>query len=242
MIPKTIHYCWFGGKPLSEKAKKCIESWKKYCPDYQIIEWNESNFDVNKNRYCREAYTAKKWAFVSDYARFWILYNYGGLYFDVDVEIIKNIDDIVIKGPFMGIERNNPIYVAPGLGMAAEKRMEIYKEILNFYNNISFVNSNHTYNMVTVVQYVTDVLKKKGLIDKNAIQKIQDIYIYPVEYFCPKDIDTGKIKITNNTYSIHHYDASWYSNKQIIFHKVKILLANIFGVKILLWIRKILGI
>lgn len=242
MIPKTIHYCWFGGKPLSEKAKKCIESWKKYCPDYQIIEWNESNFDVNKNRYCREAYMAKKWAFVSDYARFWILYNYGGLYFDVDVEIIKNIDDIVMKGAFMGAERSFPINVNPGLGLAAKKGMSVYREILNLYEEVKFINDDNDYNMTTVVQYVTGILRERGLKDVAEIQKVQDIYIYPVEYFCPKDIETGKLKITNNTYSIHHYDASWYSNKQIILHKTKIMLINIFGAKFVLWIKKILNL
>ena len=121
MIPKVIHYCWFGGNPLPESAKKCIDSWKKYCPDYEIVEWNENNFDISKNQYCREAYEAGKWAFVSDFARFDIIYKYGGVYFDTDVEVIKPIDSLIEQGAFMGVERNKPINVAPGLGIAASK-------------------------------------------------------------------------------------------------------------------------
>jgi len=124
MIPKVIHYCWFGGNPLPKSAQKCIASWKKYLPDYEIKEWNESNFDVNIIPYTAEAYKAKKYAFVSDYARFWILYKYGGLYFDTDVEVIKNMDDIIAKGPFMGCENEAKpgatpaqLGVAPGLGL-----------------------------------------------------------------------------------------------------------------------------
>ena len=115
MIPKIIHYCWFGGNPLPELAIKCIESWKKYLPDYEIKEWNESNFDINCCAYVREAYEAKKWAFVSDYARFWILYQHGGLYFDTDVELIKSIDDLIVKGAFMGCE---PWNAAPALSLS----------------------------------------------------------------------------------------------------------------------------
>ena len=127
MIPKVIHYCWFGGNPLPASAKKCIASWRKYLPDYEIKEWNESNFDVNIIPYTAEAYKAKKYAFVSDYARFWIFYKYGGLYFDTDVEVIKNMDDIIAKGPFMGCENEakagaTPVQlgVAPGLGLYGE--------------------------------------------------------------------------------------------------------------------------
>ena len=117
MIPKIIHYCWFGGNPLPEDAKKYIESWRKYCPGYEIKEWNESNFDINCCDYVREAYEAKKWAFVSDYARFYILYQYGGLYFDTDVEMIRPLFSILQKGSFMGMEVNSPACVAPGLSL-----------------------------------------------------------------------------------------------------------------------------
>ena len=139
MIPKKIHYCWFGGNPLPESAKKYIETWKKYCPDYEIIEWNEENFDVTQNQYCKEAYEAKKWAFVSDYARFWILYRYGGIYFDTDVEVIRPIDDMVAKGPFMGCERDGDknlaaaIAAAPGPGHGVNPRLGQYKKKGDIY-------------------------------------------------------------------------------------------------------------
>ena len=125
MIPKKIHYCWFGGNPLPNDAKLCIESWKKYCPDYEIIEWNESNFDFKECQYAKEAYEAKKWAFVSDYARFKILYDNGGLYFDVDVEIVQALDNIINNGPFMGIENDKTKAVNPGLGLGDESGNKI---------------------------------------------------------------------------------------------------------------------
>ena len=140
-IPKVIHYCWFGRKQLPKDAVDCIESWKKYYPDYEIVEWNEDNFNVNICDYVKEAYAEKKWAFVSDYARFWILYNYGGLYFDTDVEVIKRASDIIAKGSFMGNEyglEQNTVLVNPGLGMGAEKGLAFFKTVLDYYNNIHF--------------------------------------------------------------------------------------------------------
>ena len=138
MIPKKIHYCWFGGNPLPALAKRCISSWKKYLPDYEIIEWNESNYDVHKIPYISEAYNAKKYAFVSDYARFDILYNHGGLYFDIDVEVLDSLDDIIKDGPFMGIEQpkrghEDNIFVAPGLGLGVNPPPGRYKKIFCCY-------------------------------------------------------------------------------------------------------------
>ena len=147
MIPKIIHYCWFGRNPLPQSAKECIASWKKFLPDYEIKEWNEDNFDVNITTYTSEAYKARKFAFVSDYARFWILYNYGGLYFDTDVEILKPLDDIIQRGGFMGIEKiegstfdnfkDDTVLVNPGLGLGVEKGHSLYKEVLDIYNRNS---------------------------------------------------------------------------------------------------------
>lgn len=237
MIPKKIHYCWFGGNPLPESAKLYIETWKKYCPDYEIIEWNEKNFDINKNQYCKEAYEAKKWAFVSDYARFWILYEYGGLYFDTDVEVIKPLDSIIEKGPFMGCERDverngaTAIAVAPGLGL--------YKEILDLYEGLHFKNEDGSLNLKTVVQYTTEILVKHGLKNTNQIQKCAGIYIYPREYFCPKNIDTGALEITENSYTIHHFEGSWLTPWLRFRHNVKLLLISIFGEKTIKFLNKI---
>ena len=168
MIPKIIHYCWFGNNKLPEMAIKCIESWKKYFPGYEIKQWNETNFDINGCRFTKEAYEAKKYAFVSDYARFYVLYKYGGIYFDTDVEVIKPIDDILQQGPFMGCEQVKPREkgavesIAPGLGIAAEPGMDIYKKILNMYESMDFASWNNTGKRLTVVEAVTDLLKREG--------------------------------------------------------------------------------
>ncbi|MCI7528971.1 MAG: glycosyl transferase [Oscillospiraceae bacterium] len=221
MIPKKIHYCWFGGNPLDELGKKCLMSWKKFLPDYEIIEWNESNFDVNCCQYVKEAYEAKKWAFVSDYARFKILYEEGGIYFDTDVEVIKPLDDIIARGNFMGAENrvcdiNNEVSlnVAPGLGLGVTPGLSLIKEVLDSYDKSSFLNDDGTFNLTTVVARTTGILRLHGLQDINEIQNVADITIYPSEYFCPKDWKTDRINVTENTCCIHHFSASWYGEKE----------------------------
>lgn len=213
MIPKIIHYCWFGRNPLPESALKCINSWRKFLPDYEIREWNEDNFDVNIIPYTTEAYEAKKYAFVSDYARFWILYNYGGLYFDTDVEVIKPMDDIIARGPFMGIEveanSSNCPAVAPGLGLGAIQGLRIYNDVLEYYNTLHFLKEDGSFNKITVVSHVTKVLEKSGLLPKNDLQEVAGIWIYPKDFFNPLNDLTGKLKITDNTRSIHWYTRSW---------------------------------
>ena len=221
-IPKVIHYCWFGRNPLPEKAVKCIESWKKFLPDYEIKEWNEDNFDIAINPYVEEAYHLKKYAFVSDYARFWVLYNYGGVYFDVDVELLKPIDDILATGPFMGLEGFEPWYKykhlraapAAGLGMAAYPKLDVIKDMLDYYNGRHFISLKGKPKFKTVVLIVADVLLERGgVIDPENITVCSGIYIYPEEYFNPKRVATGTITLTENTRSIHHYAATWVDRK-----------------------------
>lgn len=219
MIPKKIHYCWFGGNPLPELAQKCIASWEKYCPDYEIIQWNESNFDVTCCDYIKEAYEAKKWAFVSDYARFKILYEQGGLYFDTDVEILKSLEPIVEKGNFMG--REEGINVNPGLGIGATAGDPLYEEMLSKYATLHFRNADGSLNMKTVVEYTTEMLIEYGLLNNNEIQHIRNVFIYPKDYFCPMDYTTGELMLTDNSCSIHHYTASWYDETQKYAMKLK---------------------
>ena len=213
MIPKIIHYCWFGENPLPESAKKCIASWRKFFPEYKIKEWNEDNFDVNSIPYTQQAYEAKKYAFVSDYARFWILYKYGGLYFDTDVEIIKPLDDIIERGPFMGIEvkANEGEYpqVAPGLGLGVTPGHNLYKVLLDKYATLRFLNEDGSLNQKTIVKYNTEVLQEQGLQPSNDLQEVAGVWIYPADYFNPLDSLTGKLKLTDNTRSIHWYMNSW---------------------------------
>lgn len=215
MIPKVIHYCWFGHSPLPPKAKKCIKSWKKHLPDYEIKEWNEDNFNVNIIPYTTEAYKAKKYAFVSDYARFWILYSHGGIYFDTDVEIIKSIDDIIATGPFMGCENEykkgaTNLGVNPGLGIGVPPGFALYKQLLELYSTLTFVYTiKESISIKTIVDYTTELLVANGLENKPGIQFVNGIYIYPAEYFCPINVITKRLHITPNTRTIHHYAATW---------------------------------
>jgi hypothetical protein len=208
-ILKKIHYCWFGKNELPESAKKCILSWKKYFSDYEIVEWNESNYNINKTDFIKEAYAAKKYAFVSDYARFDILYNYGGIYFDTDVEVIKPFGDILRNSAFMGFETVGE--VNSGLGMGSIAGNEIFQKILNYYNNRHFLKPDGSYDTRTVVSIASDIMTGYGLKRENRIQSIEGITIYPIEYLCPMSFETGKVEITNNTVSIHHFDGSWVS-------------------------------
>lgn len=222
VIPKKIHYCWFGHIPLPDLALKCIASWKKYLPDYEIIEWNESNYDINVCDYVREAYKAKKWAFVSDYARFDILYRFGGLYFDTDVELIRSIDDIVKNGSFMGCEPNyDKFAAAPGLGLAAAPGLNLYQNILENYRIRHFIRSDGSFDQKTVVTFVTEILVEYGFdIYDHSVQKVKDVSIYPADYFCPMDYLTGDLNITENTRSIHHYSATWHTGFEKIASKI----------------------
>lgn len=240
MIPKIIHYCWFGGNSLPDDAKKCIESWKNFFPEYEIKEWNERNFDINCCNYVKEAYMAKKWAFVSDYARFWILYYEGGLYFDTDVEVIKDMSDIIAQGAFMGCEAGNKythdltLGANPGLGLGAPSGLDLYKKILDYYQEIHFLNEENITE--TVVTHTSKILKSYGWIGNGKIEHVEGVSIYPPEYFCPMDYKTGKLEITFNTRSIHWYTATWQSSYSKVKTKLQHLLgpyltSNIIGLK-----------
>lgn len=240
MIPKKIHYCWFGGKPLNALGQKCLESWKKYFPDYEIVEWNETNFDVNCCQYVKEAYEAKKWAFVSDYARFKILYEQGGVYFDTDVEVIKSFDDILEKGNFMGCE-NKVSAVNPGLGLAVAPGLGLIREILDDYEKDSFLNVDGTLDLTTIVTRTTNILKRHGLKDVNEIQTVADVNIYPVDYFCPIDMSSGKLIVTENTHSIHRYAGSWETKENKFRGKVYHFIYRVFGERAAEGVRKVIG-
>lgn len=236
MIPKTIHYCWFGRNPLPKDALRCIESWKKFLPDYEIKQWNEDNFDIDICPYVRQAYDAGKYAFVSDYARFYILYHHGGVYFDTDVEVIKPLDHILDRGPFMAIEKSTatenpesglPIGVAPGLGLAAEPHSKLIGQIIDIYNSLDFNPDKDG----TIVGITTAFLRSIGLENKNEIQQIEEFTIYPDDYFCPMDHTTGLTIITPRTVTIHHYTASWVDHNTLHFrmHQLKNLGYQLFG-------------
>lgn len=238
MIPKVIHYCWFGRNPLPKSAQKCIASWKKFFPNYEIKEWNEDNFDVRMMPYTAEAYDAKKYAYVSDVARFWVLYNEGGIYFDTDVEVVKSFDDILVRGPFMGIETpaiENVSFptVAPGLGFAAESNCNFLEKMLNFYKNNHYVDPcvGKPYPG-TVVTHTTKLFETCGLRKTNDIQRVADLWIYPTEYFNPLEDATGVLRKTKNTHSIHWYSKTW-CDKPMLYFRITRVLHRIFGKNLL---------
>ena len=224
MIPKVIHYCWFGRKPLPASALKCIDSWRCFFPDYEIKEWNEDNFNIDIILFTRQAYDAGKYAFVSDYVRFWVLYNYGGIYFDTDVEVIRPMDDIVARGPFMGREAGaylskmfpsapTGLAVAPGLGMGTEAGTPIFKDFMDLYDRQTFTNEDGSFNTKTIVYYASEILLRHGLNGNDQEpQQVAGVWVYPADYFCPMDHTKGNyLRITDNTRSIHRYDATWVS-------------------------------
>lgn len=209
-IPKIIHYCWFGGNPLNDLAQKCIASWKKYCPDYEIIEWNETNFDINYCVYVKEAYAAKKWAFVSDVARLYALVKCGGIYMDTDVEVIKALDDLLYYEAFSGFETKN--HIPTGI-MSCSKAHPLFEEFLHTYDNACFIKPDGSYDLTTNVTRITNTCLKYGLNLDDTVQTVNGLTLFPHDYFCPKNYDTGVLTVTDNTYTIHHFNGSWLSDE-----------------------------
>lgn len=202
MIPKVIHYCWFGGNELPKSAVKCINSWKKYCPDYEIIEWNERNFDINSSTYVKFCYENKKYAFLSDYVRLWAVYNYGGLYMDTDVELVRPLNDLLDHKSYFGFETKEQVNT--GLGFGAEKGNKIVEDMIKQYS------LNKT-ELIVCPELNTRSLINFGLIPNGEYQILDDAVVYPIECFNPYESTTGRLKKTKNTYSIHWYSQSWLS-------------------------------
>ena len=206
-IPKTIHYCWFGGNTMPDSYQANIESWKKYCPDYNIIQWNESNYDITKNRYMLDAYKQHKWGFVSDFARLDIIFNHGGIYFDTDVEIITNIDYFLYDEAFCGFGSRS--FVNNGSGFGAIAGFHLLAEQIDIYKKTNFISTGGSMNIKTGPLYQTEYLATKKLILNDTLQNIEGMVIYPSDVFSPLKLNTGLLDITENTYAIHHFSGSW---------------------------------
>ena len=217
MIPKTIHYCWFGPNKEPEIVQKYKLSWKIHLPDYKIICWNEQNFNINSNKYVQQAYEKGKWAFITDYVRLYVLYQYGGIYMDADVEVLKNLDAFLNHRAFSGYE--NDYDITTGI-MASEKGHPWIKDLLDYYNNKSFIKSDGSLDLTTNVITITQITKEKyGFKSEKGFQTLRTgIVFYPKEYFCPND--HGKIIITENTHTIHHFSGSWMGKKGIRKRKI----------------------
>lgn len=207
VIPKVIHYCWFGETEIPEQNREWMASWKKYCPDYEIIEWNEKNYDFKKNRFMLEAYQAGKWGFISDYARLDIVYNYGGIYLDTDVEIIKSLDELLYQDAFMGVDGTKRI--SSGLGFGAKPYFPLLKELMYEYDNRSFYNDEGVMELIPCPKTERCFFNSKGYINNGECQEIDGLIVYPEKVLSGKCVFTGKIEPTEHTFSVHHYDGSW---------------------------------
>lgn len=209
-IPKKIHYCWFGGQPLSESAKECIESWKKYCPDYEIICWNEDNYDVNRHRYTREAYKNKAYAFVSDFARLEILYENGGIYMDVDVEVMKNLDPLLKNEAYCAFSNHVP-RINTGLGFGAVKEFPLLKEMIDIYRYERY-ETDYGFNKALCQEYNTKVLVYHGLKQDGRYQVINGMACYSKDYFDPMSSFYYIAPNLDNAFSVHKSANTWASN------------------------------
>ena len=239
MLPKKIHYCWFGGSELPSSVKHCIDSWRQMCPDYEIIRCDESNFDVYSHPFMKAAYESKSWAFVSDYARLKVVYENGGIYLDTDVELIKKLDGLLQEKCYFGLQQMENL-CATGLGFGAEKGSRIVKEMMDCYNDIEF-------NADDKLSISCPILNTKVLINNGYKQtsitevfRNEEFTVYPSCYFDPFSTITKTDILCDETYSIHHYSASWCSFTQRMKRKLVCFVGEKRFIKIRKWFGSIM--
>ncbi len=224
LIPKVIHYCWFGDQELPELYKRCIESWKCYCPDYHIQRWDETNCDINETIFTKQAYEAGKLGFVPDYFRLKIIYEYGGIYMDTDVEVLKNLDDLLYNHAFCGLQQ--PGEVNFGCGFGAGKGNELLHRLMKRYTVMPFVMEDGSLNVTPSPEYQTMDLMDEGMQYGNKVQVVQGMTIYPTEVLSPKCWFTEECHISDNSYTLHHYEGSWLDGKELEWDKNKSAIIN----------------
>ena len=237
IIPKKIHYCWFGNKEKPKKVKECIESWHKYLPEYEFIEWNESNFDISSNSYVKQAYEVGKFAYVSDYVRINALYKYGGIYMDTDVKVFKSFNDLLDNRCILGFEQQE--YIATSF-MACKPRHKLMEEFIDKYKNIDFYKENRELDLTTNVKKLTQIMESKGLQRDGRYQVVDGITIYPQEYFSPYDYENGIRGNTKNTYCEHLFLVSWLPWGTKLKNAMKKIIVLLFGKEFLCRARRLL--
>lgn len=236
LIPKKIHYCWFGGNPKPKKVEKCISSWQEKCPDYEIVEWNETNFDISLNAYYRWCYQNEKWAYLSDLARLDLVYHHGGIYLDTDVELVRSLDPLLDYSAFFCFETAE--YVASGLGFGAEAQNPIVLRMIEEYSQFEEADQ---ITPVGCPILNTQALQKLGLILNGEFQTIGDSVILPKEYFNPYDDSTGRLLKTSNTYGIHWYFKSALPKSSVCKSMITRPFHRIFGVNCFNWLKHMVG-
>lgn len=235
MIPKKIHYCWFGRGEKPKLAYKCIDSWKKYCPDYEIIEWNEDNFDINCCPYVKEAYESRRFAFVTDYVRLYVMFTQGGIYMDTDVEVTRNLDEFLVHKGFSGFESETQI---PTGIMAGEKGFPLFEKLLSYYDGRHFLDKNGNQDTTTNVITITAMLSERGFIPNGKYQVVDEFALYPRDYFCPLDDSTGVMYDSKNTATIHWFNKSWVPQRLRVRSKITRFFHRLFGKDCFAFLKK----
>lgn len=219
MIPKIIHYCWLSNDPIPEKLQEYMKSWKEKLPDYEFKLWNFDCFDINSSQWVKEAFEAKKYAFAADYIRLYAVYNYGGIYMDMDVEVIKSFNPLLNNDYLLGYE--NQIGIEAGI-FGASPKADWVKLILDYYENKSFYREDDTQNTTPLPKIIFKILKANKLLNKH-------IHPFSPDYLTAKSYKTGQIHTTSNTYTIHHFAGSWHGPKEKLYKRVKNILGENFA-------------
>lgn len=237
MISKVIHLCWLSGDPYPEKIRKCLDSWKRILPDYEVILWDTNRFDLNKSIWVEQAFKAKKYAFAADYIRFYALYHYGGIYMDSDVEVLKTFDDLLHLPYFVGAEKAGTIEAAI---MGSEPHNPWIKQCLDYYDNREFVLEDGSLDIRKLPEIMVEEISKLQPIKTISLEESKSlsnldfskqVIVLPDEYFSPKVFDSRQVLLTPNTYAIHHYENSWFSHKAKFYYRMRSVLIRIFGYK-----------
>lgn len=235
MIPKKIHYCWFGHGEKPKLAQKCIASWREYCPNYEIIEWNEDNFDIQAHPYAAYCYAQKKWAFLSDYVRLVVIEQYGGIYFDTDVELLRSPDFLMEYEAFYGFE--NDSHVNTGQGFGSQAHHPTLLAMLDEYRQLQ-MDENGVYPIIGCPILNTQALLRYGLKLNGKQQNVGGAQIFPVEYFNPYESATGRLNRTKKTVSVHWYSGSWMDKKTALRAKLTKPFHRLFGEKCFRWLKR----